>query len=483
MAEDGLALERRLLKQVGHLLRELELVQCSQPLIVAVSGGPDSLALLLLLAQLKQSLGLNLHVAHLDHGLRGRESRADAQFVEETTSGLSLPVTIEQEDVASYRAGRHLSLEEAAREVRYTFLSRVAIDQGAAAVVLGHTVDDQAETILMHIIRGSGLAGLSGMLPLAYWPSSHDSRRIALVRPLLEIKREETRDYCLWKGITPRDDSSNLSLRFTRNRLRSDLLPRLRSYNPRFQEALLRLGHSASQDQAYILEEASRARERLAADSGDGITIERRGFAALAPTLKRHLLRLVYEEIRGSSHGLEHRHLEGMVKLTNGITGREIDLPDGLVFSVGYEVLRLGFGKNMPPDAPVIVGEYQLMVPGDVEIPGWTIKARLFPEKGDLMAPGAHAVRLNAESVGRRLLVRGRRPGDRFHPLGMTGSKKLQDFMVDEKVPREMRDRVPLVLSDERIVWVVGHRIAHWARLTEDAMEVVELEFSPSQVT
>jgi tRNA(Ile)-lysidine synthase len=483
MAEDGLALERRLLKEVGHLLKELELVQSSQPLIVAVSGGPDSMALLLLLAQLKQSLGLNLHVAHLDHCLRGGESRADAKFVEAAARGLSLPVTIEQEDVASYGVGRHLSMEEAAREVRYSFLSRVAIDQGATAVVLGHAADDQEETILMHIIRGSGLAGLSGMSPLAYWPSSHDNHRIALVRPLLEIKREETRAYCLWKGITPRDDSSNLSLEFTRNRLRSDLLPQLRSYNPRVQEALLRLGHSAKQDQAYILEEASRARERLAVGSSDGITIERRGFVALAPTLKRHILRIIYEEIRGSSHGLEHRHLEGMVKLTNGSTGKGIDLPDGLVFSVGYEVLRLGFGKNMTPDVPVIVGEYQLMVPGDVEIPGWTIKARLLPGIEALPALSAHVARLNAESVGRRLLVRGRRPGDQFHPLGVTGSKKLQDFMVDEKVPREMRGRVPLVLSDERIVWVVGYRIAHWARLIEDVAEVVELEFSPSQAT
>ena len=479
----GLALERRLLKQVSQLLRDLGLVECRQPLVVAVSGGPDSLALLLLLAELKQPLGLSLHVAHLDHGLRGGDSQADAQFVEEIALQLSLPVTLEQEDVKAYRMGRHLSLEEAAREVRYSFLSRVAVAQEAAAVVLGHTADDQAETILMHLIRGSGLAGLTGMSPRAYWPSSQHNQSITLVRPLLEVKREETKSYCLWKGFTPRDDSSNLSLQFTRNRLRSDLLPRLRSYNPRFQEALLRLGRSASQDQAYILEEASRARDRLAADLGDGITIERKGFVALPPTLKRHLLRLVYQEIRGSYHGLEHRHLEGMVKLAQGGTGKEVVLPNGLVFSVGHEFLRLGFGKSRPPDAPVVVGEYPLMVPGDVQIPGWIIKARLSPGKGAFPAMGTYAARLNGGSVGRRLLVRGRRPGDRFHPLGMTSSKKIQDFLVDEKVPREMRDRVPLVLSDEGIVWVVGHRIAHWARLMEDTMEVVDLEFSPAQAT
>ena len=481
--EDGLALERRLLRTVSRPLTESGLDQGRQPLIVAVSGGPDSLALLLLLVELGQSPGLSIHVAHLDHGLRGQESREDAQFVEETARRLNLPVTLEQADVESYRMGRHLSLEEAAREVRYSFLSRTAAAQGAAVVVLGHTADDQAETILMHLLRGSGLSGLTGMSTVAHWPFPGDSQGVTLVRPLLEVTREETKSYCLWKGITPREDSSNRSIQFTRNRLRSDLLPLLRSYNPRFQEALLRLGHSATQDQAYIVEEAARARERLAVDLGEGITIDREGFVALPPTLKRHLLRLIYQELRGSSHGLEHQHLEEMVRLSQGSTGKEIDLPDGLVFSVARDSLRLGFGKAWATDAPAIPGEYVLAVPGDIRIPGWTIKARLSRGKEASPYGGAYAVQLDEGRLGRRLLVRGRRPGDRFHPLGMTGTKKLRDFMVDAKVPRGMRDRVPLVLSEKGIAWVVGHRIAHWARIGEDTTEVVDLEFSPGPAT
>ena len=482
-SEDGLALERRLLRTVSRLLTESGLVQGPQPLIVAVSGGPDSLALLLLLAELRQPLALSLHVAHLDHGLRGQESREDAQFVEETARRLNLPVTLEQADVESYRVSRHISLEEAAREVRYSFLSRTSAAQGAAAVVLGHTADDQAETILMHLLRGSGLTGLTGMSPVAYWPPSDNSQGVTLARPLLGVARGKTRSYCLWRGITPRVDSSNLSLKITRNRLRSDLLPLMRSYNPQFQEALLRLGHSATQDQAYIMEEAARAREKLAVDLGEGITIDREGFVALPPTLKRHLLRLIYQEIRGSYHGLEHQHLEGMVKLSQGSTGKGMDLPDGLVFSVAHDSLTLSFGKAWATDVPIVAGEYPLTVPSDIQIPGWTIKARLHQEKGALPYKSAYAVRLDEGRVGRRLLVRGRRPGDRFHPLGMTGTKKLQDFMVDAKVPRGMRDRVPLVLSEEGIAWVVGHRIAHWARIGEDTTEVVNLEFSPAPAT
>ncbi|MBF8268222.1 MAG: tRNA(Ile)-lysidine synthetase [Dehalococcoidia bacterium] len=485
-SEDGAALERRLLKEVGRLLKELGFVQSRQPLIVAVSGGPDSLALLLLLAQLRQPLALSLHVAHLDHGLRGQESQRDAKFVEEVAHSLDLPVTLEREEVSSYRTAHHLSLEEAAREVRYSFLSRVAIAQEAAAVALGHTADDQVETILLHLLRGSGLAGLAGMSPLAYWPSSRHDHPVALVRPLLEVGREETESYCRWKGVTPRDDPSNRSLLFTRNRVRFDLLPRLRAYNPRLREAMVRLGRSAAQDQAYILGEATQARERLAVNTGEGVRVERKGFAALPPALKRHLLRLIYQELRGSTLGLEHRHLEEMVKLSQGETGRRVSLPGGLAFSVDYDFLRLGPGRARAPVSPALSGEYPLDIPGNTRLPGWSVQAHLSEDMGcssSLDVQDAHAARLDGERVGRHLYVRGRRAGDRFHPLGMETPKKLQDFLVDAKVPRDRRDTLPLVLSEKGIVWVVGHRIAHWARLREDTTVALGLEFSPETAT
>ena len=481
--KDGAALERKLLKEVSSLLEEMGFVHRSAPLIVAVSGGPDSLALLLLLVQLRQPLGLDLHVAHLDHGLRGQESQEDARFVEETARRLELPMTLEREDVESYRATHHLSLEEAARKVRYSFLSRVAAAHGALGVALGHTADDQAETILMHLLRGSGLDGLTGMQTLSYWPSSHHEHPMALVRPLLGTKREETESLCRWKGVIPRDDSSNRSLHFTRNRIRADLLPRLRSYNPRLQEALLSLGRSAARDQAYILGEAVRARERLAVNTGEGVEIERAGFAALPPALKRHLLRLIYRELTGSASGLEHRHLEDMIKVSRGGPDKKISLPGGLTFSVEYGSLSLGRGQSRPSAAPALSEEYPLTIPGDTKVPGWNVKARLSTCAESPSHRDAYAALLDGERVGRYLYVRGRFPGDRFHPLGMAESKKLQDFMVDVKAPRDVRDRIPLVVSERGIVWVVGYRVAHWARLREDTPTVLSLDFSPDTAT
>ena len=479
----GAALERKLLKVVERLLRGLEPDPGRSPLVVAVSGGPDSLALLLLLNKLRETLGLTLHAAHLDHGIRGESAERDALFVEETAAGLGLPVTLGKEDVKSYMAGRGLSTEEAAREVRYAFLSRVAAEQGAACVALGHTADDQAETVLMHILRGSGLTGLAGMSPLSYRPSAQGGGRTALLRPLLDVTREETAAYCRWKGVTPRDDPTNRSLEFTRNRTRLELIPFLANYNPRIREALLRLSASAVHDQGYIFAEAKQAMGALAAADGDGVLLEREGFAASHPAIKRRLLRLAYQEITGSAEGLEHSHVEGMVRLSERGAGRSLDLPEGITFSVGYDYLALSANAAGARGRPVLRGEHPLPVPGAIRIPGWNITATLQAYDGKPQNAGAYTARLDAERVGLSLLVRGRRPGDRFAPLGMAGSKKLQDFMVDARITAEARDGVPLVVSEEGIAWVVGHRIAHWARVTGDTHKVLALKFSPAGAT
>ena len=481
--DSGVALERKLKNGVERLLTGLEPSLTRSPIVVAVSGGPDSLALLLLLAQLKQVLALTLHVAHLDHGLRGKEARSDALFVEETASDLGLPATLGEEDVKSYRAGRGLSLEEAAREVRYSFLSRVAAEQGAVSVALGHTADDQAETALMHIIRGSGLTGLAGMSPLSYWPSSRHKERIALLRPLLDASREETETYCRWNGVTPREDLTNRSLQFTRNRMRLELLPFLKNYNPRIRDALLRLSASAAQDQDYILGEAIQAMAKLTTADGKIVRIERRSFASLHPAIKRHLLRLVYQELTGSAGGLEHSHVEDMVRVSEGGAGRSVDLPSGLVFTVDYDSLSLNANDRSGVALPPLPYEYPLSVPGDTRLPGWTVAARLLSYGEVPLDAGAYTAHLDSERVGEALIVRGRRPGDRFTPFGLDGSKKLQDFMVDVRISANARDGVPLVVSGEGIVWVVGHRIAHWARVMQDTKEVLELEFSPADAT
>ena len=456
-------------------------------LIVAVSGGPDSLALLYSLHTLRDSLGFRLHGAHLDHGLRGAEAEEDARFVAETFQSLSLPFTVERADVPSFRAERHLSLEEAARKVRYTFLGRVASEVQADAVVLGHTADDQAETVLMNILRGTGLTGLRGMAPLTLGSISQDMPEVALLRPLLEVIREETEAYCRARGLCPRRDETNLSTDFTRNRLRHELLPQLQQYNPSIKEALRRLSRSAAQDMAYLEKGVDRAWAALVNINKEpqGLTLNRKAFSSLDPAIQHHLLRRAVSQVKGDLEDVEQNHIQDMARLMKGRPGKSLNLPGRVSFSVSYESATLALAQEDLCPLPTLEGEHKLKVPGQTVIGDWRVDCSLITPDGtpqeDIGEPrgggDSYAAVLSLETVGSHLWVRTRQPGDRFQPLGMAQDKKLQDFMVDAKIPRSWRDRVPLVVSPAGIVCVVGYRIADWARVDEGTSKKIRLRF------
>ena len=296
-------------------------------LVVAVSGGPDSLALLHALHSLSAEIGLRLHGAHLDHGLRGEESAADARFVAAEFRRLGLPGTLECAAVASVRRERKLSLEEAARDVRYAFLAQVAERLDADAVALGHTADDQAETVLMRLLRGSGLAGLRGMSALTHRTLAHGS--VALVRPLLDVTRAEVAEFCRELGLAPRDDASNASTDMLRNRVRLDLIPYLEDYNPSVRRALLRLARSSARDLAYIEEQVDAAMLIVASRTSDGVALDRDSFARLHPAIQAHALRRAFAMCRGSARDLEQYHVDQMARLIGGRAGTSLDLPGG----------------------------------------------------------------------------------------------------------------------------------------------------------
>ena len=292
----------RLERHVSRALQAGDVTQHSA-LIVAVSGGPDSLALLHALCRLKSGLGLELHGAHLDHALRGEESADDARFVAETFRLLGLAHTSERADVRAFQKRHRLSLEEAARRVRYDFLARVAREQGAGAVALGHTSDDQAETVLMNIIRGSGLAGLRGMETAAR--HTIGGQDILLLRPLLHSTRKDTLDYCSALGLRPRVDRTNLSTALRRNRVRLELLPALEQYNPAVRDALIRLSRSAAQEVAHLDGMVDGVWQRAVRQSDGYVAVSKDAALRLDPALRAHLLRqavrLVGAILRGSS--------------------------------------------------------------------------------------------------------------------------------------------------------------------------------------
>jgi tRNA(Ile)-lysidine synthase len=465
-------------QRVLRFIKEQHLIPKQPKLVVAVSGGPDSVCLLQILLRLKKELGVELHVAHLNHQLRGGESEADAQFVAELAHGLDIPATIEQRDVKAYKAQHHTSLEEAAREVRYAFLAQVAASAGAERVAVGHTLDDHVETILMHLIRGSGTRGIQGLQPLSRWPSP--GAGLTVIRPLLELSREETADYCRHHRLGPRLDESNLSLSPLRNRIRHQLLPQLRSYNPQVAEALLRMARLATDDLAFIDREVARMWPEVAQKRGNTVVLDKKSFVDLTSALKRHLLRTSIEELLGNLKDIEARHIEEIMDALDKPAGKRISLPDGLTFTIEYDRYLLGSDYASLSPFPVLESEFNINMPGKTNIPGWDIEAiiidsSVISEEGE-KADGFSAC-FDFARIGHKLTVRHRQPGDRFQPKGMSQPKKLNEFMIDARIPQAWRQRVPIVCSPEQILWVVGWRIDERAKVSEGTTRVLRLDF------
>lgn len=462
--------------RVLRFIQEHQLVSREQPLLVAVSGGPDSVCLLHLLVRLQPELGIRLHVAHLNHQLRGAEAEADARYVSALADRLGVPVTIAQRDVKGYQARHRISLEEAAREVRYTFLAEVAESTSASRVAVGHTIDDHIETILMHLIRGSGIRGLRGLQPVVSWQLS--GRRLTIVRPLLTVTREETADYCRYYQLSPRTDATNLLLSPLRNRIRHRLLPQLRSYNPRIVEALLRTARIASDDLAFLDGEVSRIWDDIVQSGEDVIALDKERFLELPPALQRHLLRTSIERLSGNLKDIEARHIEEIMGALTKPAGKTLNLPGGLIFAVEYGKYLIGSDAAALSPFPELEGEFTVKVPGETQLPGWQIVAIVIDSSAIKGKPeNDFTACFDLDKTGEELVVRARQRGDRFQPLGMSQLEKLGEFMIDARIPRAWRERIPIVCSPSQILWVVGWRIDDRVKVTENTRRVLCLKF------
>jgi tRNA(Ile)-lysidine synthase len=473
----------RVERAVAALIRETEALRAVDPVVVAVSGGTDSLCLLHALHRLSASLSLSLHVAHLNHLLRGADADGDATFVAEQAAYLGLPCSVGSRDVAAHARAREVSLEEAAREVRYGFLREVARDIGAGVVATGHTRDDAVETVMLHILRGSGIHGLRGLAAVTRYPLSAVDASLGdaprLVRPLLGISRAETMAYCLKMGVRPRVDATNESLAHLRNRVRLELLPLMRDLNPGVDDGLLRLAALANEDDDALSRIARDEWERLVRVTECGLEIDVEAFLALHPAVQSRLVRETVANLCGNMQDVSFGHVSAVRSVAAGSSGKWLELPGGTCWrrEYGRLVACRSCQDSAPldamPDTPV-----PLCVPGEVSLPGGRLMACRV-EAGDAVRNAAFVAYLDVASSQGGLVVRRRRPGDRFRPLGMSGQRKLQDFMVDCHIPARDRDAVPVVCSPEHIVWVVGWRIDDRVKVTCSTREVVRLVFVP----
>ncbi len=500
-----------MLRTVQAFVERHNLLPPGQTVVVGVSGGPDSLCLLHLLRRLAAPYALTLQVAHLHHGWRGEAADEDAVFVGKLAAAWGLDCSVAVVDVPQLARQQGLSPEEAARRVRYRFLAEVAGRVGAGTVAVGHNADDQSETVLMHLIRGSGLAGLRGMPPavdlgrlgLHVEPWKRNQPPLPapgprLIRPLLAVPRAEVETYCQAHRLNPRFDRSNLDTTLFRNRLRHELLPTLEGYNPNVRQGLRRLASVVRADYELLRAATKDAwAQTVRRESDQEIAFDLAQWRGLPLSLQRSTLRQAAYQLRPHLRDVDFVHLDQAVRVaTGGETGAQATLPQGLMLTLGYQNLRLADAGQPPPppDWPHLNLEpgkrLPVPLPGQTPLPGgaWCLQT-IYLETWDetvFRNPDPWTAYLDAAKLASPLALRGRRPGDRFRPLGMAGhSVEVADLMVNLKIPQPWRDQVPLLVHQtargEQILWVAGWRLAEGAKIGLETERVARLRFRPSE--
>ncbi len=469
-----------MLDNIANILQKCKL-QPGDCLLVGVSGGPDSVSLLHIL----HDSGFSLVAAYVNHQLRP-QAHADGLFVKQFAADLGIKYISSDRDVNTFALEHSLSIEEAARTVRYRYLFEQAEKMGASAVLVGHTADDQVETILMHLLRGSGLSGLRGMeyrtLPNPW------SARIPLVRPFLSTWRENIIAYLAEKKIAPVTDQSNLDTAFFRNRLRHDLLPILETYNSGVRQNLLRVGQIMQEDYSLIQQLVDQAWEANLARQGPGyLAFHRPGFLGLPVSLQRYLLRRAIAFHLPGLPDVDFECIErGMKFIVEGKPDGQVDLTAGLSITRERDLFWVASGQTVLPidEYPSIAaGERQTVnLPSTVSLGGkWLLHAEITTDLEQVIKLSAanqdpYQVWLDGGALQYPLVVRCRASGDRIQPVGMAGhSIKVSDLMINLKLPRRSRKTWPLVCSGEHILWVPGCRLSQHALVNANSRSVVHL--------
>ncbi|MBI4718377.1 MAG: tRNA lysidine(34) synthetase TilS [Planctomycetes bacterium] len=471
-----------MIRALAHTLLSEAALEPSQSVVVGVSGGADSMALLHLLLGLNRVAGwhLRLHVAHLHHGLRGADADADAAFVQAAADALGVGCTVESRNVADLAQSKSAGVEETGRDERFLFFERVCLQAGANIVAVGHHADDNAETILHRILRGTGLRGLAGMRrsrPLG--PASP----VRLVRPLLHLPRKTLRDYLAGSGITFREDLSNSAREPTRNRIRHVLLPLIEEQiNAQAGEALTRLGLQARWLDDFLRDLVCRTFDTLLISQDAGaVVLNADALARKSRIVQTELVRMAYGRFGLGEQTLSFGHLVAAVELLDDpASGRQVHLPGGLAVEKRYH--QLVFFLPEAEGTPAEVVETPVHLPGITRLPGergelvCTVRTLTAEEVAQVpRAATLTRVFLDYDVLRLPLTLRGRRAGDRFVPLGAPGTKSVSDFLIDTKVGPATRQELTLLCDQAGIVWLIGQRIDERAKLTANTRRVLEV--------
>lgn len=469
----------QLLNAVRKQIDSLQLLLPGEKVVVAVSGGVDSMVLLHVLWSLNQRYlyGWHLHVVHLNHNFRGEESRQDATFVGEFCQTIGVDCSLFERDVTGYMKEHQLGVQEAARLVRYDLLAEEAQRFGAAKVVVAHHADDQVETILFRLLRGTGLKGLAGMQPRR-WLIPNE---VEIIRPLLTVYRQELETYREAHAIDYREDSSNASRKYVRNRIRLDVMPSLLDINPRVKEHIIQLAQSVRMEDAYLDQVSQVGLEAVIVRKDlNKLVINREKFRNYDLALQRRMITLILSYLSNESEW-SSQHVEAVLRIIDGDSpSGSVHLPAHLAVTRQYEYITFGSHEQAQGKVPLEYC-YEVSIPGTtwVKEAGVAIHTSWASKEMHRHEASPVSTFFDADRLPDKLVVRNRKAGDRMSWLGLNGHKKLKDLMIDHKIPLALRDSWPVLVAGNDILWLPSVKRSSHALVQEESSRIlyVEVEF------
>lgn len=454
-----------LLHKVKETIRKYNMIEKGDRILVAVSGGPDSVTLLHVLSMLKDELGISLVIAHVNHMLRNEESDGDEEYVKRLGDNLKIPVKTCRVDADKYAREQGVSTEVAGREIRYAFFKEISIKESCNKVAVAHNANDQVETFMMRLFRGSGIYGLRGI----------DAVRDNIIRPLIDIDRSSIERFCEEMNIETRLDATNLENIYSRNKIRLDVLPYIsENFNKDIVRTIMRTIDSFTIDNDYLEEQSYISYKKYTKNLGDRIIIDKEAFLLHKAILSR-LVRNVIRELLGNIKEIEKKHIDEIILIQSGETGKELILPREVkvINNYGDIVIQLynetnkfiNFERDINLNGSTYIEELDI-----------TVDCEITDKKNINKFSNNYLIKYFDYDKIKKVTIRNRRDGDYFTPLGMKGRKKIKDLFINEKIDKSKRNKIPLILFNNEIAWIVGLRISETFKITEETKRILIIQ-------
>lgn len=456
-----------MIDKVIKTINEYNMFCKGDKVVVGVSGGPDSICLLHILNKLKKEIGIELVVAHINHCLRGEEALKDQKYVEEFCKNINVKCFVKVAKVHDISNEKNISCEMAGREVRYEFFKEILNKVGGQKIALAHNANDQAETVFMRIMRGTGMEGLVGIKPV---------REEIYVRPILHINRSEIEDYCKKNKLNPRIDKTNLENIFTRNKIRLELIPYIKkNFNEDIIESVNRMSETIKIDNDFINEISKQIYRKYCKNTKDKVIIYKEAFNENEAVLTR-IIRMALEHLKGDLRNFEKIHIYDIIKIQKHTTGKKIMLPNNIEALNNYGDINIYIKKD---DIKKDDREYKLTLNKVNKLPleKLIIQLKLNNEKNPYNFNKNNLIKyFDYDKIKGDIKLRYRKNGDKISPLGMKGNKKLKDLFMDLKIPKNERDNIPLICFQNDIAWIVGYRISDKFKIDEDTKNILQIK-------